>query len=501
MKLYQIIKKRSAVLLALLCAVSLVMSSCGVLLINEPSRTTAEVTEEEVTTAPPETEPVPDDLDVVEKDYTDEMERFDRDLNVNSFEHNNKYSGAVARIVSTSKTLLQPDENTPKIISEDLVERNETVESKLNISLTFDERQPDILLEEVKAAARAGTYYADIIMYPQNMIGAFVTAGAVLNMNSLPDFETDTGYYYSSAVMAGTGGDALYAVAGPASLDMNGLPCIFFNNDIITTLGLESPYALVDRGEWTIDKYIEYTAAASALEGYYAYGAQHTSAMLTDIFFFAQGCTLTSSTQGSYPVTTLGGERIPDVITKIRTATVGATSSGNALTAIDTFKNGQTLFLIDRLDNIKSFASLGFGWGLLPMPKYNAEQSEYLTLVNYEEALVFSALAAGPNYSMTADILACINMTTYGYTKDAYVTEATYYYLRDNASIRMMDLIIEHPVFDFAYSFSTTYDAIPSITYMAVRNVVSEVNTLENYIRQYGWGFENAMYALFDVQP
>ncbi|MBR6675987.1 MAG: hypothetical protein IKL24_01500, partial [Clostridia bacterium] len=198
MKLYQIIKKRSAVLLALLCAVSLVMSSCGVLLINEPSRTTAEVTEEEVTTAPPETEPVPDDLDVVEKDYTDEMERFDRDLNVNSFEHNNKYSGAVARIVSTSKTLLQPDENTPKIISEDLVERNETVESKLNISLTFDERQPDILLEEVKAAARAGTYYADIIMYPQNMIGAFVTAGAVLNMNSLPDFETDTGYYYSS---------------------------------------------------------------------------------------------------------------------------------------------------------------------------------------------------------------------------------------------------------------------------------------------------------------
>ena len=121
--------------------------------------------------------------------------------------------------------------------------------------------------------------------------------------------------------------------------------------------------------------------------------------------------------------------------------------------------------------------------------------------MNYEEALVFSALAAGPNYSMTADILACINMTTYGYTKDAYVTEATYYYLRDNASIRMMDLIIEHPVFDFAYSFSTTYDAIPSITYMAVRNVVSEVNTLENYIRQYGWGFENAMYALFDVQP
>lgn len=496
MKPLQMIKNRSIPLIALLCALCLAMSSCGVLLINKPSKATAEVTEPEDTTSPPETEPVPDDLKVVEKDYTEEMHRFEMDLS------GTKYNGAVARIVSTSKKLLLPDENTPKLISEDLVERNETVESKLGISLTFDERESEVLFDEVKIADRASTYYADIIMYPQNMIGAFVTAGAVLNMNSLPGFETDSGYFYSSAVMAGTGGDALYAVAGPASLDLNGLSCIFFNKDIIESLGLESPYDLVDRGEWTIDKYLEYTAAAETLEGeYYAYGAQHTSNILVDLFYFAQGETLTASTQGSYPVTTLGSAKTADVINKVRSATVGAVSSGNSLTAIETFKSGKTMFLIDRLDNIRDFASLGIGWGILPMPKYNAQQTYHYTLVNYEEALVFSTLSAAPNYSMTADILACINFTTYGYTKDAYVTDATYYYLRDNASIRMMDHIIDHPVFDFAYSFASTYNAIPSITYMAVRNVVSEVNTLENYINQYGWSFENAMYNLFDVQP
>jgi len=494
MKKYRIVS-----MVALLCALAVFVSGCGVILINEPSKTEPETTAKPETTAPEEPERVPEDIPVVEKDYTNEMDRFMKDLSTTNDQ--NKYSGAVARIVGTKKSLLVPAEDCPKIIKEDLVERNEGIESSLGITVVFDERDPDTLFQEAKAAVRSGTYYADAIMYPQYMTGAFVKEGVVLNMNALPDFETDMGYFYPSSVSASRGGDGLYAVAGPASLNIDALPCIFFNKDMVKAAGLESPYALVDRGEWTIDKYLEYTAAATALEGdYYAYGAQHTSAMLTDLFFFGMGETLTQSLPGQYPTLTLGSPKTADVINKVRAAIVDTKSSGNALTAIDSFKSGNTMFLIDRLDNFRQFSTIGVDWGILPMPKYSAEQTRYYTLVNYEEVLVFSALSTAPDYEMTADLIACINIVTYGYTKDAYVKDATYFYLRDNESIRMMETVIESPVFDFAYSFSGTYDAIPSMTYMAIRNVVSEVSTLDRYLGMYAAGFEQAMYWLFDIQ-
>ncbi len=478
----------SRILCVALAFCTLLLCGCGVFIFNVPSDGEPE------TTAPEEETTAPAPLDVVEGDYGTEVDRFMKDLS------GTDYAGAVARIVTTKRTMILPDESTSKTISEDLAERNEAVEENLGISLVSNERDASIMLQEIRAAVKSKDYYADIIMYPQSYIGSFVTGGAVLNLNSLPGFETDGGYYYKSGVAAGTGGDAIYAVAGPASLDADTLPCIFFNKKMIEATGLESPYSLVDRGEWTIDKYTQYVTAGGALEGdYYGYGAQNTATYLSDLFFFGAGERLTESASGYYPQIMVNSGNGMTVIEKIRAATVGAESSGNALFAIDSFNSGNTLFLIDKIETMKSISG-NVDWGMLPMPKYSAEQEKYITLAPYEDALFISAVPTAPNYAMTADVIACLNIVTYGYTKDAYVANATYYYLRDNESIRMLDHIVSNPVYDFAYSFASSYNAIPSATFMAVRNAVSGVSTIERYVNMWSRQFENSMYYLFDVE-
>ncbi len=481
-------KAATALLLAASLGVSsFAFSGCGVLSLNKPAERPEETTAVEETTSFLE-------LDVLKNDYSNEVDKFLKDLS------GTDYGGAVVKIVTVANRLVMPDENTATVMAKELEERNGAVEENLNVTIVSEEKDSETLLEELKIAVKAGDYYADAIMYPQDMMGAYVLSGAVSNMKSLPGFKTDSGYYYLSAVAAGTGGDAVYGVAGPASLNADGLACIYFNKGLVEKAGLESPYSLVDRGEWTIDKYIEYMSTVSALEGeYYGYCAQNTSTYLSDIFFFGCGETLTASSHGSYPTLTLGSEKTQTVIDKIREATVNASTSGDALTSIDAFSSGKVLFLVDRIDTMKSIANSSTDWGLLPIPKYSAEQEKYYSLAYYKDALFFGAVPTAPNIALTSDLIACMNIISYGYTVDVYVENSSYYYLRDNDSIRMMDLVVKDPMFDFAYSYANSYNAIPSATFMAVRNAVSEVAPLERYTNMWADQFNNTMYRLFNV--
>lgn len=481
-------KSKRAILALLLVFGIILLSGCGIFSFSEVD------TKKEETTVPEETEPF-EELPVVEESFGGEIKYFLNDLS------GNNYGGAAARIVTAKKDLIIPDDNTGTVISQKAVERNKAVEDALGISVSAEERDADTMLQELKAAVRSGDYYADAVMFPQDMIGAYVTGDAIINMKSLPGFKTDAKYYYQSAVAAGTGGEAIYAVAGPASLNADGLSCIYFNKAIIEAAGLESPYDLADRGEWTIDKYLEYMNSAEGLsEEYYGYGAQNTSTYLTDLLFFGCGETFTKSTFGYYPALTLGSEKTGAVIDKIKSVTVNGPKTVSALTAIDTFNGGKMLFLVDRLDTMKTLANSKTDWGILPIPKYDSAQEKYLTLANYEDAMFFGAVSTAPNYEMSADVIECMNIYSYGEMRSAYVKNAMYYYLRDNASVRMLDTIVREPVFDFAYSFASTYNAIPSATFMAVRNTVSGVSSLERYLNMWQRQFESSMYYLFDVQ-
>ena len=355
------------------------------------------------------------------------------------------------------------------------------------------------MYDEVRVAIASGSYYADLLMIPQINLGAFVTAGEIINLRSLPGLDTNTDYIYKTSVAAGTGGDSVYAVAGPASLDPDSLSCIYFNKDIVEKSGLESPYSLVKKSEWTADKYIEYAMSVKDLEGCYSYGAQNTSPYLADLFFFSFGGKLCDSNVGYYPVMATGNEGVSGTVDKVSACGNMEKRVGSSLEAVKNFKSGNTLFLCDRLNIMKSLSDCNVNWGIVPFPKYTAEQSEYRSLAYYGDAQFFCGIATAPDYEEVADVISALNIMAYGYSADNYITDASYYCLRDNESMSMLSYVLSCPVYDFAYSFSEVNSYVSNGTFMAVRNTVAGISSLQRYVDMYRGLFENSMYSMFKV--
>lgn len=488
MEKYSIKKYTAMALVLTILLLSVLLDGCGVVSIIDAPDSLQETTAKE-------TEREPERLDVFVGDYSAQVDGFMSDLT------GDKYNSATAKIITAKKSLVMPDDKMSKVMSDELTERNKQLEQLLGVTLACEERDADTMLAEIRAADKSGDYYADVIMYPQSMIGAFVMGGAVINMKGLPGFETDCGYYYETAVAAGTGGDAVYAVAGSASLDPGSLSCIYFNKDMIKKLGLESPYSLVDKGEWTLNKYVEYSKAASGHKsGYNAYSAPNTIEYMEDIFFFGAGERFTDSTLGEFPVLRPVTDKSKAIVEKLRVATLEVRTTALEVDGIKEFAKGNTLFLIDKLSSAKTLANAKTDWGIVPVPKYDENQENYYSLSYSEEAMFFGAVATAPNYDMTADIIAGINIMSYGYTEDAYVKDYTYYYLRDNSSVRMVDTIVKNPVFDLAYSFAGSYGSISSATFMALRLAVAVGSDIENNVSASTGSFNSAMYSLFETQ-
>ena len=113
--------------------------------------------------------------------------------------------------------------------------------------------------------------------------------------------------------------------------------------------------------------------------------------------------------------------------------------------------------------------------------------------------MFFGAVPTISDVQKASDVLMALNMISYGMNADAMVENASYLYLRDNDSIRMLDIILKNAAYDFAYTFANSNNAIPSATFSAVRNTTGGISSLQRYLDMWGGYFENAMYQLFSV--
>lgn len=472
----------------LLCCAMASLSGCGVFLLGDPSGN-----KEPEDTDTQTMEPV-SDFEKVENNYSRELTRFKTELS------NEKYGGASVKIASTKSNTIVPDDTVGATLSKELVRRNTYVEELLDVSISAVQADPETMLEEMKAAVRSGAYYADLVEFPQSYISVYGASGVLMNLMSLPGLNPDGEYFNATGTSAGTGGDMVYALTGYASLNSDALSAVFFNKALVESLGMESPYALVDRGEWTMDAYLQYAAALSSLDGeYYSYAAQNTATYLPDLLFFSGGQRLTNSVQGSYPYISFNSTDTADLFTKMSAIVYDEKALGNAVAGISAFDGGNVLFLIDRLSTMPTIANSSVEWGVLPLPKYSAEQENYVSLAYYEDAMFFGAVPTISDVQKASDVLMALNMISYGMNADAMVENASYLYLRDNDSIRMLDIILKNAAYDFAYTFANSNNAIPSATFSAVRNTTGGISSLQRYLDMWGGYFENAMYQLFSV--
>ena len=473
----------------LLCAA--ILSSCGVIVFNDP--TPPEDLNE--TQKPVETkEPYSvQEYEPYSPAHTDDLQKFLQDVSEAD------YNGGTFLIANSKAPLIIPDESCSVIISQEYEYRNAYVEQELNIMLAEKIVHPDTMYDEIRQAVKSSSYYADLIMIPQSEIGRYAGDGFIANLASLPGMNFDGGYYNSSSVAAAGGNSKVYAVAGDASTSYDSLSAVFFNKTLLAQLTSENLYSLVDDGAWTWAKFLEYADSVANLEGeYYSLGAQNTVMYLQDLIFISSGLQYVSCNYGEMPQIAFTAEVADPVVDLIKRVVNHPKRNYNDLDAITAFAGGNTLFLIDKLSTMSALSTGAADWGIVPLPKLSAEQESYRTLANCDDAMFFAMVPTVSDTQKISDVLAMINISSYGETPDAFANNAMSYYLRDNASARNVSRIINSTIYDLSYSFSSEAKAVYSATYMNIRNASNGISGVQAYLKSWTRSFNNAMDKIFE---
>ena len=207
-------------------------------------------------------------------------------------------------------------------------------------------------------------------------------------------------WWYDDVMSDITLSDNLYLIAGDMNMMLNdSLWCMAFNKDTIARYDLESPYDLVEEGEWTYEALYEMTQKTLS-DGKYGLVSHiaFASAMIV-------GADLTFTTRNEDGVVSRNilGERFTtvyqDMVEKfftdnkmggeygIRTAYDSDNYKANNFPANEfnhhnIFTAGNSTFHAGTVGDMRVYMpSSEIEYGILPIPKYNKDQKQYISYV------------------------------------------------------------------------------------------------------------------------
>ena len=246
----------------------------------------------------------------------------------------------------------------------------------------------------------------------------------------------------------------------------------FFNKELFTAVhnGEDLPYVAAENGEWTFDKLIELS------QGVYedvdgdnerSYGDRYgfmTIDLHFDAFYAAAGLkTLERNEKGEFAVSSdLSSDKTVQLLNKL---TVFLSSSGDAFakgttsnySSSSAFAKGLALFTVDRvyLPTFSSMKDSDVKYGILPVPKYDVDQEDYVTCMAFPYT-IYSIASFSENKEAAA-----ATIQTMAYHAYDLVTPALFYetmqlrYSNDSADSLMYDLIRKGVYIDIGRIFST----------------------------------------------
>ena len=479
---------KRALLSLLLTAALCQLPSCGFIVFNDPDAETAPVT-----TAAPETEaPETTAAETTAAPETEapvsggELAR----LRLDALPNRNFMEAPVivATVDNVTVCPMEADDAAGAV----RVDSRRAVEEKFNTTIIASKTDAASMLADVKTAINSGMYYADLMAIPLSSVGSFWASGALGNLYTLPYASYDADYYHADIIEAAHAGEALYAASGAANYNPDHISCVYFNRTLAKEAGIGDLYQLVRDGNWTWDKLREYSMSAQrSINGITGLGSYADNAAFIDLAATAHDIEYTSSSNGAVPAVNYldragMSDRVKAVVDTMYRILYqdSAILKNTGSTVRSAFSGGTLLFSVDRLSLIPDISDGKTEWGILPLPKYDASQSEYLSPLPGDSP-VFCIPANVTSVENPGLILEGLNIAADGYVTDTWLSERINYHLRDSASIDMLDIILADVTADFAHLWASGFAHLENATTKAVYNGITTRSTIETLYKNY----------------
>lgn len=366
---------------------------------------------------------------------------------------------------------LNPDEATGDRLNDTIYERAAKIEDMYHCKIVNDRYAAELMLGNMAAQASriltAGDDSYDVMYIPDTKITTLASDGVLYNLHDLPELLLDSAWWDSSYNELASINGKLFGACGDGYLmPYDSSWCLFFNEVMLSNLGLELPYSIVKEGKWTFDALHSYLKATANLNGEPDWKWQTTGSAVyglvthehaPDKFILGAGITYVEKNGDEYSFSA-ENERFYDVAVSLSEilGEEGTTLPGNCNDFdpdrgyVYTFMNNRAAFMTAELKTAMNMRDMENNFGIVPFPKYDEAQESYYTSI-MNDMLVFTIPSTSKHPHDTAAVMDAFYYEGMQSVVPVYFdVTVSHKGLRNENSIEMLNIIRENRLIDIS---------------------------------------------------
>lgn len=373
------------------------------------------------------------------------------------------------------------------LLNDAVYQRNANVQEKLNIKLAWESIPGQYnngvgmaYSQYVGNAYNAGESTWDLMAAHSRTIALTAMYGYCADLLGLDQLNLDQPWWPVGMTESATIGDRMYYATGDASVNLlHMMYCIFYNKDIMKEYNLQDPAEMVLQGTWTNEALVTMTSGLfQDLNGNGTndqndfYGITTQNYHLDSLYVGSGMQQCEKDDENLFKVSDdFWSSKAIELNDYFGTWATDLSVLINSNFYKTPFNRGNAFMIMARHKDIMSaLADSDFEYGILPIPKYDIQQENYITEIG-NPVSYYAVYANSQNAKRAAHVLECWGAEAYTTTTPA-LFEYTMkdQYATSTVDRQMYNMIRDGITFDFGRLHAPSVNGMNELWYASVIN-------------------------------
>jgi len=436
--------------------------------------------------------------------------------------NNKRFDGETINLLNDTyykedSVTLNVSEYTGDVVNDAVYERNLLVQERLNLKIEmFDNAitADGMIIDKLKATVLSGANEYDLVSGTAFCMSPVVVANYLMNLYDSPYIDYSNPWWAKDFIEEITiGKNKYYCLAGDFTVTiLKQMGCIYVNKNLYNDYfgDPNGIYDIVLSDNWTIDKLAEMGKGCYVdvkgdgkrdKDDQYGYSMMYGN--LTDLMTYGAGIKVTSRDVDNNPILVLNSERTVNFTNKLYSLMyenegciiLDSTNEVNNVIAPNMFKSNHMVFMPSFLYVSEFLRDMETDYGIIPIPKYDITQENYLTLDVHIMSL-FAVPTTCEKFDAVCAVMEEMSYQGYNMIKPVYYEVALKNkYMRDSdeTALKVIDILRETVTCDFSYIFYSELGGISTF----MRNLMGKKD--KNFVSYYASIQEGIQIKLDDL--